>query len=154
MGRKLNPIVALGLVFGIFMAAQANTKGRAHGFALQTKYLCQANGVLVRHKQKLVSLGQGNDEIQFVANAGRDQALTFGVAREYMIWPQVAKGTLRKSLSVLSRDTSGKYKVIQEVDMGETQKTKTSISLSVKDGQGKMRPVSCRIEMAWVKKVK
>ncbi|MGZ3742942.1 MAG: hypothetical protein ACXWRE_08655 [Pseudobdellovibrionaceae bacterium] len=155
MERKLNSILTSGLIFGTFVtSAQASPPGSPQDYALQTKYHCQANGVVVRNHQKLVSNGRGVEEVQFVANAGKNQALIFGGNREYMIWPRVANGTFSKSLNVLSRDSSGTYKLIQEVDMGENQKTKTSIGLSVKDGQGEIRPVSCRIEMEWLKRAK
>ncbi|HEY8272250.1 MAG TPA: hypothetical protein VIG33_15270 [Pseudobdellovibrionaceae bacterium] len=154
MERKLNSFLALGLIFGTFSSTQAAPIGSPQDYILQTKYLCQANGIVVRNKQKLVSNGRGVDEVQFVANAGKNQALMFGGKSEYMILPQVTNGTFTKSLNVLSRDRSGTYKVVQEVDMGETQKTKTNIGLSVKDGQGEARPVSCRIEMEWLKRAK
>jgi hypothetical protein len=153
MKHILSPILAFGLIFGTFMA-QAAPKGSPQNYVLQTKYICQANGIVVRDKQKLVSNGRGVDEIQFVASAGGNQALTFGSDREYMIRPRAANGTFMKSLNVLSRDSSGTYKIMQEVDMGANQRTKTSIGLSVKDGLGEARPVSCRIEMEWQKKVK
>lgn len=151
MERLISPILSLGLIFGTF-AAQAAPSGSPKDFALQTKYTCQANGVVVHNKQKVVSSGQGIDEIQYVAGVGRNQTLTFGSEREYMIWPRAANGTFNKSLNVLARDKSGTYKIVQEIDMGDTQKTKTSVSLTAKDREGDDRPVSCRIEMAWTKK--
>lgn len=154
MERLLSPFLTSGLIFGTLTLAQAAPLGSPQDYVLQTKYFCQANGVVVRNKQKIVSNGHGIDQVQFVSNPGKNQALVFGDKREYMIWPRVANGTFTKSLNILSRGNSGVYKVVQEVDMGESQKTKTSIGLSVKDGQGEARPVSCKIEMEWLKRVK
>lgn len=151
MERLISPILSLGLIFGTF-AVQAAPTGAPKDFALQTKYTCQANGVVIHSKQKLISNGQGVDEIQYVASVGRNQTLTFGSEREYMIWPRAANGTFNKSLNVLARDKSGTYRIVQEIDMGDTARTKTSVSLTAKDREGDDRPVSCRIEMAWTKK--
>jgi len=151
MERIICPILATGLIFGTF-AAQAAPLGEPKDYALQTKYACQANGVVIHSQQKKLSDGQGIDEIQYVANVGRNQALTFGNEREYMIWPRAANGTFDKSLNVLSRDKSGVYKIMQEIDLGESQKTKTNVSVTVKDRDGEERPISCRIEMSWIKK--
>ena len=151
MERLYRPILAFSLIFGT-LAVEAAPAGAPKDFNIQTKYSCRANGVVIQNKQKVLSDGRGVEEIQFVATAGKNQGLTFGNDQEYMIWPRTAKGTFAKNLNILSRDKSGTYKIIQEVDMGETQKTKTSISLTVKDREGDDRPVSCRIEMAWVKK--
>lgn len=153
MERILSPILALGLFFGT-LTVQAAPAGSPQDYNLRTKYLCQTNGVVVRHQQATVSDGQDIDELNFVASPGRNQTLTFGGGREYMIWPRVANGTFTKSLNVLSKDTAGTYKIIQEVDLGSSQKTKSSISLTAKDQQGDDRPVSCKIEMEWVKKIK
>jgi len=151
MERFIRPILASGLILGT-LVAQAAPTGAAKDFALQTKYNCQANGVAIHNKQKVISNGRGIDEVQFTAEAGRNQTLTFGEDREYMIWPRTAKGTFEKSLNVLSRDKSGTYKIVQEIDLGDAQKTKTNISVTVKDREGDERPVSCRIEMTWIKR--
>lgn len=151
MERLMSPILAFGLIFGT-LAAHASPVGSPKDFSLQTKYLCQANGIVIHNKQKTVSDGRTLDEVKYVANAGKNQTLVFGSERQYMIWPRAANGTFGKSLNVLARDKSGTYKIVQEVDMGETQKTTTNISLSVKDREGDDRPVSCRVEMAWTKK--
>lgn len=151
MERLLRLISALSLIF-VTLAAEAAPLGSPRDFRMQTKYSCRANGVVIQNKQKVLSDGNTLEEIQFIAHTGRNQALTFGNDQEYMIWPRTAKGTFTKTLNVLSREKSGAYKIVQEVDMGKTQKTKTSISLTVKDGDGDDRPVSCRIEMAWVRK--
>lgn len=152
MERLFSPILALGLIFGTFTTANAVPAGAPKDFALQTKYSCQANGIIIHNKQKLVSNGRTLDEVKYVASVGRNQALTFGSERQYMIWPRAANGTFNKSLNVLSRDKSGTYRIVQEIDMGDTAKTKTAVSLTVKDGEGDERPVSCKIEMAWTKK--
>lgn len=151
MERFCRPILAFSLIFGTLVTETAPL-GAPKDFSIQTQYSCRANGVVIQNKQKVLSDGTTLEEIQFVAKAGRNQALTFGNDQDYMIWPRTAKGTFEKTLNVLSRDKSGTYRIVQEVDMGETQKTKTSISLTVKDREGGDRPVSCRIEMAWVKK--
>ncbi|WP_413288616.1 hypothetical protein [Bdellovibrio sp. HCB337] len=153
MERMLSPILALGLFFGT-LTVQAAPGGSPQDFNLRTKYSCQANGVVVRNNKTVVSNGQGIDEVDFMARAGGNQALTFGRNREHMIWPRTAKGTFNKTLNVLSRDSSGTYKLMQELDLGATQKTTTRISLVAKDAQGDDRPVNCQIEMQWVKKTK
>lgn len=151
MERVLSPILAVGLILGT-LTVQAAPAGSPQNYALRTKYRCQANGILVRNKKAVVSSGQGIDEVSFEADPGDQQSLTFGRNREYMVWPRAASGSFRKSLNVLSRDSSGAYKIVQEVDMGDTQITKTNISFTAKDKQGDERPISCRIDMEWVKK--
>ena len=151
MERMLSQILALGLFFGTF-AVQAAPAGSPQDYNLRTKYDCQANGVVVRNKDLIVSNGQSLAEIQFTAKPGRNQALTFGAHREYMLWPRAANGTFTKSLNVLARDTSGVYKIMQEVEMGDSSKTKSNISLTTKDAQGEERPVSCKVEMEWISK--
>lgn len=148
-----SPILALGLFFGT-LSAQAAPAGLPQEYGLRTKYFCRVNDVIVHNKHIVVGLGQGVDEINFVADPGANQSLTFGNNRNYMIWPRVANGTFNKSLEVLARDKSGTYKIIQEVDMGDAQKTKSNISLITKDQLGEDRPVSCQIEMEWIKKAK
>lgn len=151
MERLVSPILSLGLIF-VTLTAGAAPKGESQDYALRTTYVCQANGVLVQNKKQIVSDGHGVDEVEFVARAGRNQALTFGDDQEYMIWPRVANGTFDKSLNVLTREKSGVYKIIQEIDLGDSQKTKTNVSMNVKGVQGDPRHVSCRVEMEWIKK--
>lgn len=153
MERMFSPILAISLFFGTF-TVHAAPASSPQDFNLRTKYSCQANGVIVRNKKAIVSNGQGIDEVQFLASPGGNQTLTFGPNREQMIWPRTANGTFNKTLNVLSRDSSGTYKIMQELDLGTTQKTTTNISLVAKDSQGDDRQVNCRIEMQWVKKTK
>ncbi len=154
MERLISSILALGLIFGTFSALAA-PKGSPYDYALQTKYLCYANGVVVQNKQKIVSNGRALGEVSFVAHAGRNQTLTFRRGTgEYIIWPRVAHKGFGKSLNILSRKESGDFMIVQEIDMGDSQRTKTSINLSIKDEQEEARQISCRIELEWLKKVK
>lgn len=151
MRQIFRPILALGLFFGMSVALAAPL-GEPKDYELQTKYGCQANGVPVYNKDRVVSDGLGIDEVQFTARAGQNQALTFGAERDYMIWPRTAKGSFNKALNVLARDKSGHYQIVQEIDLGDSQKTKSIVNLTVKDEEGAGRQVHCRIEMAWQKK--
>jgi hypothetical protein len=151
MERLLLQFLALGIIF-VTLSAYGTPVGTPQSYNLSTKYQCQANGVVIHSKQALVSAGQGIDEVKFVAKPGRNQALTFGAGREYMIWPRAANGTFTKSLNVLAKDSAGTYKIMQEVDMGDSLKTKSNISLTTKDARGEDRPVYCKVEMEWVKK--
>jgi len=150
MERKLRPILATGLIF-VTLSAHASASESPNNFTLQTKYSCQANGIVVRNKDKVLGSGDQLDEVKFLALPGRNQTLTFG-DRDYMIWPRAIQGTFGKSLNVLAKDGASGYKIVQEIDLGEAQKTKTSIGLTVKDHQGEEHPVSCRVEIEWKRK--
>lgn len=151
MERNLRQFLAAGLIFGtpLCMAAPLGTP---QDYRLKTNYLCQTNGVVVRNSDRVVSRGgNGFEEIKFSAYPGRSQALTFG-KREYMIWPRVTNGSFEKNLNVLVRDGKGKYRIVQEIGLGDAQKTKTNVALTVKQGTDQEKPVTCKIEMEWVKK--
>jgi len=153
MERHLSPFLALGLFFGT-LSVQGAPAGEPQDYLLATQYLCQTKDVVVRSGPALISRGRGIDELRYKAEAGRNQTLTFGSQRETMIWPRVAKGHFDKSLNILARGPSGAYHIIQEVDLGDAQKTRSIVRLSAKNHRGEVRPISCQIEMEWVKKTK
>lgn len=153
MERTLGQFLAMGLFLGT-QICNAAPLGSPQEYGLKTHYRCQTNGVVVRNSDKVVSRGGSRvDEVKYSVAPGRDQRLIFG-DREYMIWPRITNGTFEKNLNVLVRDESGKYKIAQEIDLGDAQKTTTNVSLTVKRGTEQEQPVACKIEMEWVKKTK
>lgn len=150
MERAVGQFLAFGLIF-VTINAHSAPAGISNEFRLQTKYSCQANGVVVRHQDRIISRGEGFGEVKFVAAAGRTQALTFGDHRDYMIWPRVNNRSFNKSLNVMVKEKSGNYKIIQEVDVGDAKKTRTMIGLTVREGKEEF-PVNCKMELEWVKK--
>jgi hypothetical protein len=151
MGRLQYSILSAGLIFGTFVA-QASPSGNPQDYKLRTKYSCQANGITVHSKNKLISNGSTLREVKFTAPPGGSQALSLN-NREYMIWPRAIGTSFGKSINVLARDAdTQKYRIIQEIELSDSQKTKTSVGVTVKDRQGEERLVSCQVEMEWLKK--
>jgi hypothetical protein len=150
MERMLYPILSAGLFFVTFQA-WAMPAGNPEDYNLRTKYSCQANGVSIHSQNRLISKGESMNEVQFTAAAGKNQSLGLN-NRQYMIWPRVTHGSFDKSLNVLVKDQSQKYRIAQEIGLGDSQKTKTSVGVTVKDRQGEEHLVSCRVEMEWLKK--
>jgi hypothetical protein len=152
MERKISPILSLGILF-FNLAAHAVPAGVPQDYNLRTSYSCQANGISVHNKEKVISSGETLNEVKFTAIPGGNQSLSFG-EKDYIIWPRAVTGTFTKSLNLLVRDSAQKYRIMQEIDLGDSQKTKTNISMTVRDRQGDERPVSCRVEVEWLKKAK
>jgi len=153
MARFKYSILSLGLIF-VTAGAMAAPAGVPQDYNLKTKYSCQANGVSIHSQNKLISRGDGIDDVVFVAQPGTNQALSLN-GRQYMIWPRVSKGTFDKSLNVLAKDSAQKYQIMQEIDLGDSQKTKTNIGVTVKDPRsGEEKLVSCRVELEWLKKTR
>ena len=153
MARLQSQILSVVLIFatGQSMAAPA---GSADDYNLTTKYSCQANGVSVHSQNKLISQGDSMQDVVFTAKPGANQALSLN-GRQYMIWPRVTKGSFEKSLNILAKDSSQKYQIMQEIDLGNSQKTKTNIGVTVKDRKsGEEKLVSCRVELEWLKKTR
>lgn len=138
MERTLKQFLAFGLIFGthVSMAAPVGTPSE---YDIQTSYRCQSNGVSVYNH---------------TSAPGRTQRIGFG-QKEYMIWPRVSAGNFEKNINVLVKDEeSGKYKIAQEIDLGDAQKTTTNVSMTLKRGTEQEKPVTCKVEMEWVKKTK
>jgi uncharacterized beta-barrel protein YwiB (DUF1934 family) len=149
MELSFRQFLAMAVIF-CTQSVLAAPKGEVKDFTVKTVYQCHTNGVVVRHGAKAIS-GPKSYDVKFVAQPGQNQSLTFG-EREYKIWPQVTNSTFNKSISVFVRDDSGKFNIAQEIMLGDAQKTKTTIALTVKEGTNQERPVTCGIEMEWVKK--
>jgi hypothetical protein len=155
MERNLRQILAFGASAGLIFVTDicmAAPVGMPQDYRLKTNYLCQTNGAVVRYNQQVVSNGgRGVQEFKFSAFPGRNQTLTFG-NREYKIWPRVTGETFEKTLNVLARDEKGQFQIVQEIGLGNAQKTKTNVALTVKRGTDDEKPVTCKIEMEWIKK--
>lgn len=146
-------ILSAGL-FLVTFQAHAVPAGSPQDYNLRTKYTCHTNGVSVHSRNKLISNGDVMQELQFTAPPGGSQALSLN-NREYMIWPRVISGSFGKALNVLVRDgKTQKYRIIQEMELSDSMKTKTSINVTVKDSQGEERLVACRVELEWLRKSK
>lgn len=153
MARLQSHFLSLALIF-VTGQSMATPLGAPEDYNLTTKYSCQVNGVSVHSQNKLVSHGDPMQEVIFAAKPGANQALSLN-DRQYMIWPRVTKGSFEKSLSILSKDTSQKYQIMQEIDLGNGQKTKTNVGVTVKDRKsGEERLVTCRVELEWLKKTR
>ena len=152
MARFQLQFLSAVLIFVTSGAVVAAPAGNAEDYNLTTKYSCQANGVSVHSQNKLISQGDTMQEVVFTAKPGSNQALSLN-GRQYMIWPRVTKGSFEKSLNILAKDTSQKYQIMQEIDLGNSQKTKTNVGVTVKDPKsGEEKLVSCRVELEWLKK--
>jgi hypothetical protein len=153
MARFKYSILSAGLFF-VTLGAQAIPAGTPQDYNLKTTYSCQANGVSIHSQNKLISRGDSLREVVYTAAAGTNQALSLN-GRQYMIWPRVSKGTFEKSLNVLAKDSGQKYQIMQEIDLGDSQKTKTNVGVTVRDQKsGEEKLVTCKVELEWLKKVR
>lgn len=150
MERFKSPILSLVLFFGSFQV-QAMPAGQPQDYSIRTKYSCAANGVTLRNKNTLVSDGTTLEDIVFTTKPGGVQSLSIGDG-QYLIWPRVKAGSFEKSVNLLSRHNDEKYRIVQEVELRDSQKTKSNLSMTLKDRLGIERVVSCRVEMEWMKK--
>lgn len=150
MERLKSPILSLVIFFGTFHA-QAMPAGQPQDYSIRTKYSCAAQGVTLRNKNALISDGTSIDDVVFTTVPGGIQSLSVGDG-QYLIWPRVKAGSFEKSFNLLSRQSDEKYRIVQEVELGDSQKTKSNVSMTLKDRLGSERVVFCRVEMEWIKK--
>ncbi len=150
MERFMGPILSLVLFFGT-LYARAVPAGQPQDYSIRTKYSCAAQGVTLRNNSALISDGTSVDDVVFTTLPGGTQSLSVGDG-QYLIWPRVKPGSFEKSFNLLSRLSDEKYRIVQEVALGDSQKTKSNVSMTLKDRQGTERVAFCRVEMEWMKK--
>lgn len=153
MEKWTSPILAAVLFFGTVFGSMAHAlpQGSPEDYRLKTKYECETNGIPVHSKTRFLN-PHHEPTVRFTPMTGESPILTFG-DKDTMLWPKKTPGSFEKTLRVMTKTNRNQYIIAQEIELGESQKTKTRLSLTVKDNPtSEPLAVNCKVEMEWVKR--